>query len=95
MRDHWDDRQRYGQAHSHDLSENGVRLTGCKQPEIERSGRVVVPAEKTSSRQKDHQSIEGSELYMLEKKLRDVEGNTLSLDEGHSLRLRAMKVFHR
>lgn len=39
--------------------------------------------------------VQGSELYMLEKKLRDVEGNTLSLDEGHSLRLRAMKVFHR
>ncbi|VDP57040.1 unnamed protein product [Heligmosomoides polygyrus] len=38
-------------------TESGVCLTGCKQPEIERSGRVVVPTEKTSSRQKDHQSI--------------------------------------
>ncbi|VDO78865.1 unnamed protein product [Heligmosomoides polygyrus] len=38
-------------------NQSGVCLTGCKQPEIERSGRVVVPAEKTSSRQKDHQSI--------------------------------------
>ncbi|VDO22615.1 unnamed protein product, partial [Heligmosomoides polygyrus] len=44
-------------THSQDLSESGVCLTGCKQPEIERSGRVVVPAEKISSRQKDHQSI--------------------------------------
>ncbi|VDO97083.1 unnamed protein product [Heligmosomoides polygyrus] len=37
--------------------ESGVCLTGCKQPEIERSGRVVVSVEKTSRRQKDHQSI--------------------------------------
>ncbi|VDP44298.1 unnamed protein product [Heligmosomoides polygyrus] len=55
--DHWGDRQRDGQTHCQDLSESGVCLTGCKQPEIERSGRVVVPAEKTSSRQKNHQSI--------------------------------------
>ncbi|VDP45404.1 unnamed protein product [Heligmosomoides polygyrus] len=41
------------------VAESGVCLTGCKQPEIERSGRVVVPAEKekTSNRQKDHQCI--------------------------------------
>ncbi|VDP05944.1 unnamed protein product, partial [Heligmosomoides polygyrus] len=57
IRDHWNDSQRDGQTHSQDLSESGVCLTGCKQPEIERSGRVEVPAEKTSSRQKNHQSI--------------------------------------
>ncbi|VDP57768.1 unnamed protein product [Heligmosomoides polygyrus] len=62
IRDHWDDRQRDGQTHSQDLSENGVCLIGCKQPEIERSGRVVIPTEKTSSRQKDHQSIKVSKL---------------------------------
>ncbi|VDP34748.1 unnamed protein product [Heligmosomoides polygyrus] len=50
IRDHWDDRQRDGQTHSQDLSESGVRFTGCKQLEIERSGRVVVSVEKTSSR---------------------------------------------
>ncbi|VDO68101.1 unnamed protein product [Heligmosomoides polygyrus] len=60
IRDHWDDHQRDGQTHSRDLSESGGCLTGCKQIEIERSGRVVVLAEKTSSRQKDHQSIKVS-----------------------------------
>ncbi|VDO77462.1 unnamed protein product [Heligmosomoides polygyrus] len=45
-------------------AESGVCLTGCKQPEIERSGRVVVPAEKTSSRQ-DHQSIKVKEIILI------------------------------
>uniref|UniRef100_A0A183GLP6 40S ribosomal protein S29 n=1 Tax=Heligmosomoides polygyrus TaxID=6339 RepID=A0A183GLP6_HELPZ len=51
------------QTHSQGLSESGICLTGCKQPEIERSGRVVVPAEKSSSRQKDHQSIKLKSLW--------------------------------
>ncbi|VDO86304.1 unnamed protein product [Heligmosomoides polygyrus] len=47
------------------IVESGVCLTGCKQPEIERSGRVVVPAEKTSSRQKDHPSIKVKSVILL------------------------------
>ncbi|VDO99157.1 unnamed protein product [Heligmosomoides polygyrus] len=38
IRDHWDDSLRDGQTLSQDLSESGVYLTGCKQPEIEQSG---------------------------------------------------------
>ncbi|VDO77233.1 unnamed protein product [Heligmosomoides polygyrus] len=39
------------------VAESGGCLTGCKLPEIDQSGRVVVSTEKTSSRQKVHQSI--------------------------------------
>ncbi|VDO90635.1 unnamed protein product [Heligmosomoides polygyrus] len=91
----WDDK-------GYIVDESGVCLTGCKQPEIERSGRVVVPVEKTSSRQKDHQSIKednsSSEGYSLttpaevDPSTTPVEpeenGNQHEVDSGHKISLR-------
>ncbi|EYB82200.1 hypothetical protein Y032_0364g3547 [Ancylostoma ceylanicum] len=50
-RDHWDNHRHDGPTRLQSISDNEVWRTGCKPPGIVLYGGVVVPAEKTASRE--------------------------------------------